>query len=541
LTHRSTILVLLTAILLVPSIFLILPSRVFASSLEVLPSYGTVGTSIQVNGTGFSGRLATVYWDDRLLLNKIPISETGQLSVDFQAPTDIKGSHIIKITDDSNWANSTASATFTIKPTISIFPTIGRPYSSIIVIGNGFASLEKDISVTWDNMVLPVSATANFLGVWSVDISAPGPDKGEYYISAFSSSTPASEIGDHKFIAGPWAMIEPTSGPAGSKIVMKGYGFRTSEDGITITWDNQILVCNFIAGYDGVLDVTFTVPPDTEGHHIVGLFGSDFTPKGVIPDMDFFVVPNIELQPSSGNKGTKVNITGTGFNAQESIALSYVGTSLNLDAVADDNGSFTTSFFAPQSAVKENKVTASGTDGNSAEAIFVVDRITPPAPTLISPAPGAELVAYNSVGSVFLGTIHQLFGILFLRHAEQRAVTPTGITFDWSDSNTQSNTTYTLEIADGNDFSSPAVIKKQLVESEYTLSVDDKLAIGNHSWRVREVDETGNEGSWSDAQGFEVIPMSSQVLLLSLVIPLVFIGAITGLGIIIWRKYRMRR
>jgi hypothetical protein len=538
LTHSRIFFAFLAIILFAPSIVLTSPSPVHASNIDITPSSGVVGTNIQIDGDGFAGRLATVYWDDRMILDKIPISESGQLSFDFQTPTDTKGSHVIKINDDSNWVNSAASATFTIKPGISIFPSVGRPYSSITVIGNGWASLEKDINVTWDKNVLPGSVTANYLGVWSVNIEVPGPDKGEYYIGAFSSSTAASEIGEHKFIAGPLAKIQPTSGPVGSEIAMEGYGFRTSEDGITITWDNVILECNFIAGTDGVLDITFTIPPAIEGNHVVGLFGSDFTPKGVIPDMNFYVVPNIELQPSSGNKGTKVTVNGTGFNADETVALSYGGTSLNIEATAGGNGSFTTSFMPPQSAVQENNVTAIGTNGNSAEALFIIDRVTPPAPTLVFPGQGARLEAFDSVGNVFLGTIKQLFGIISFRNAEQRGLGLSGTTFDWSDINTQGKTTYTLEITNDSDFSSPVIIKNELLDSKYTLSKNDILAIGSHNWRVRAVDDTGNEGLWSDAQEFEVVPMSNKVLILSLVIPLIFIGAMAGLGTIIWRRHK---
>jgi hypothetical protein len=54
------------------------------------------------------------------------------------------------------------------------------------------------------------------------------------------------------------------------------------------------------------------------------------------------------------------------------------------------------------------------------------------------------------------------------------------------------------------------------------------------------VDDIGNEGLWSDADEFEVIPMSNQVLIMSLVIPLVFIGAMVGLATITWRRYKAR-
>lgn len=537
----KVLLVFLAIIIVLPFIFMASPVPVHASNISIGPASGTISTSIHINGNGFSGRLATIYWDNQIILSKVPISETGELTFDLQVPPACKGSHTIKITDDSNWTSSTASATFTVLPGITIFPRIGWPYTSITVTGNGFACFEKDIKVTWDKTVLQISAAANQFGIWSINFEAPESAKGEYYISAFSSSTDASEIGEHKFIVGPFAKMQPSSGPVRTEITIEGFGFRTSEDGITITWDNQIILCNLIAGTNGVFDTTLNIPPATQGLHLVGVFGSDFTPKGIIPDMDFNVVPNIQLQPPSGNKGTRVSVNGTGFIKGEAVTLSFEGTSLNINIVADDKGSFSIGFDAPQSAVKENKVKAIGTTGNSAETLFIIDKVTPPAPSLVSPTQGAELEVFDSVGDVFLGTTKQLIRIISFRNSEQRKLGPSDIKFDWSDIKVQGKTTYTLEIANGNDFLSPAVLKKELVDSEYTLSRDDILTIGSYTWRVMAVDDIGNEGLWSDADEFEVIPMSNQVLIMSLVIPLVSIGVMVGLATITWRRYKARR
>jgi len=541
LASSKVLLVFLAIIIVLPFIFMASPVPVHASNISIGPASGTISTSIHINGNGFSGRLATIYWDNQIILSKVPISETGELTFDLQVPPACKGSHTIKITDDSNWTSSTASATFTVLPGITIFPRIGWPYTSITVTGNGFACFEKDIKVTWDKTVLQISAAANQFGIWSINFEAPESAKGEYYISAFSSSTDASEIGEHKFIVGPFAKMQPSSGPVRTEITIEGFGFRTSEDGITITWDNQIILCNLIAGTNGVFDTTLNIPPATQGLHLVGVFGSDFTPKGIIPDMDFNVVPNIQLQPPSGNKGTRVSVNGTGFIKGEAVTLRFEGTSLNINIVADDKGSFSIGFDAPQSAVKENKVKAIGTTGNSAETLFIIDKVTPPAPSLVSPTQGAELEVFDSVGDVFLGTTKQLIRIISFRNSEQRKLGPSDIKFDWSDIKVQGKTTYTLEIANGNDFLSPAVLKKELVDSEYTLSRDDILTIGSYTWRVMAVDDIGNEGLWSDADEFEVIPMSNQVLIMSLVIPLVSIGVMVGLATITWRRYKARR
>ncbi|MCJ7515548.1 MAG: hypothetical protein MUO89_06235 [Dehalococcoidia bacterium] len=537
----KVLLTFLAIIIVVPFLFLGSPVPVHASNITVTPTSGTVGTSVRVSGDGFSGRLATIYWDKQTILGKIPISETGELTVDLQVPASCRGSHTIKIVDDSNWTGGTVSTTFAVLPGITIFPSIGVPSSQVMVTGNGFSCFEKDIKVTWNKTILPFTAAANQFGVWSISFDPPEFAKGEYYIGAFSSSTDASEIGEHKFIIGPFAKMQPSAGPVGKEVTIDGFGFRTSEDGITITWDNQIIVVNLVARANGVFSTTLKIPPSTQGHHLMGVFGSDFTPKGIVPDMDFSVVPNIQLLPASGNKGTKVTINGTGFNEGETISLAYEGSGLDTNTVADDKGSFSTDFTAPQSATKENKVKATGTAGTSAEAIFVIDKITPPAPTLISPQQGATLEAFNSVGDVFLGSAKQLSGIILFRNSEQRGLGTPDITFDWSEINVQGKTTYTLEIDNSSDSASPVILRKELADSEYTLTKVDTLNVGSYTWRVKAVDDIDNEGLWSDAREFEVIPMSNQVFIMSVVIPLIFIGAIIGLVILAWRRYKAKR
>jgi hypothetical protein len=540
LRHSKGLLAFLAITTVLPLVYLTYPLTAYASNITITPTSGTVSTSIHISGNGFSGRLATVYWDSQILLNKIPISETGELTFDLKVPAACKGGHIIKITDDSNWTDSTASAIFAVLPGITLFPDVGLPSTPVMVTGNGFACFEKDIKVTWNKTVLPIAATANQFGAWSTSFDPPEFAKGEYYIGAFSNSTKASEIGEQKFIIGPFAKMEPDSGPVGSAITIDGFGFRTSEDGITITWDNKIYVCNLVAGVKGTFNKTLNIPPATQGHHLVGVYGSDFTPKGIIPTMDFNITPNVQLLPASGNRGTRVTVNGTGFSKGETINLSYEGSILNTNVVTDDQGSFSIDFTVPPSADKENKITAAGTAGNSAEALFIVDKVTPPAPTLISPQSGTKLEAFDSAGAVFLGTAKQLIGIISFRNSGEGLGGP-HITFDWSNINIQGKTTYTLEIDNNSNSSSPALIRKGLVASEYTLSKDDVLNVGSYSWRVMAVDDIGNEGLWSDAGQFEVIPMSNQVFIASMVIPLVFIGVLVGLAILTWQRYKSKR
>jgi len=533
-------LLFLTLTIAMPLILLVYPAPIHAANITASPASGTVGTYIQISGDGFAGQFAEIHWDDQIILSNIPISETGELTCNLKIPHACSGNHIIKITDDSNWTDSTASATFTVFPGVEIFPRVGGRSTRVTVIGNGFTASEKNFRVTWDGTVLPNSATANDFGTWSINFDVPEANKGEHYIGAFSDSTDASEIGEHRFIVGPFAKIEPTSGPVGTEIYIDAFGFRTGEDGITITWDGEIILCNLVGGTDGSWNATLDIPPSTKGYHTIGVYGSSFTPKGIVPDTDFNVVPHIELQPTSGNKGAKVTVNGAGFANGETITLSFEEITLDLKAVTDDAGSFSTAFEVPQSSVKDNRVKATGSSGNSAEAIFVAEKIAPPTPTLLSPMQGAKLKILDSFGDVFLGPAKRLIGIIIYGDSGKQDFDTPIETLDWSDVNAEGRIRYTLQVARGDDFSSKVLLKENLVDSEYALSRNDISTKDIYSWRVKAVDDVGNESPWSEVREFDLIPMSNQALIMTLIIPILFIAVIVAAVMLILRKHRAK-
>lgn len=532
----STVSVLIIILLLA---FLSSPAPVHAANITLSPTSGTVGSSILISGNGFAGRSAAVHWDNQIVLTKIPISETGELTCTLKVPTACKGSHTIKVTDDSNWTSSTASATFTVLPQITIFPRIGRTYTPVTVIGTGFAPFERDIRITWDGNILHITAATNHLGTWSINFDIPETTKGDHFISALSPSTKASEIGEVKFIVAPVAKIEPVSGPVGTEIKIDGFGFRTGEDGITITWDGDIIMCNIVGGSDGSWNAALNIPPSTQGYHTIGVYGSSFTPRGIVPDTKFNIVPHIELQPSSGNRGAKVTIEGTGFAKDEAITIDFNEIKLDVAVVTGNTGSFNAKFEVPPSMIRENTITATGNKGNSAQAVFTTEKVIPPAPKLLSPEQGVKLEILDSVGDVFFETAKRLIEIITF--STQRSSGAPQTSFTWLDSGKPGDVSYVLQIAREDNFSSPTLAEESLVDPNYTLSHGDTLAPGNYSWRVKVVDDIGNESPWSEVQQFEVIPMSRRALILSLVIPVFFIAAIAAGGILIWRLRKAKR
>ncbi len=331
----------------------------------------------------------------------------------------------------------------------------------------------------------------------------------------------------------PRAEVKPLSGPVGTEITVTGAGFRISEDGITITYDGEIIKCNLIADYVGSWEGTATIPRSTKGRHMVGVFGSDFTPRGVVRDSYFEVIPNIDLvsqtyfEPVSKKTSIKLTVTGTGFAKNESINIIFDELEMTT-AVADELGSFTATLEVPQ--VKETKeyvIAAAGSYGSSAQANFFIEKPQPAAPKLLSPVQGTSLEIFNSPIDVILAPARAL-------GPTSKSLKSTPVTFTWREAVESSNASYVLQIARGYDFLSPVIVKADLSSPSYTLSREDVLTPGTYSWRVKTVDDVGAESEWSEARKFEVILVSHRVLTITVVSLLLLIGALV-VGISVWR------
>jgi len=516
---------------------LVFPVPVYAASITVSPTSGTVGTSVLISGEGFVGHLATIHWDGEVMAENVPITETGELSYSLDIPRACKGAHLIEVTDDSHWTGSSASLTFTVLPQIRVFPQVGRAWSQAIITGTGFAAFERDIRITWDGSVasnFPI--VADELGKWGASLDIGDEAKGDHLIGAFGNATNVAEVAEVVLIIGPAARVEPLSGPVGTEISIDGFGFRTGEDGITITYDGKIIKCNIVAETDGSFSTMVKLPASVQGYHTVGVYGSSFTPKGVVPDTDFEIIPQIELQPTSGNKGTRVTMTGTGFAGHEATAISFDEMPLDVAATADHSGSFSAIFEVPQSKSREHTITVLGSDANSAQASFTTEKTPPTAPELLSPGEGARLEIFGSVGDVMLGAARYLAGIVVYPTGTKHGTIKSSMaTFDWSGATDSGNVSYVFQVAAADDFSSPVLVKDSLTHSEYTLSEEDVLIPSSYSWRIQAIDDVGNESGWSEVQEFELIVMSGQVLLLAVAIPVVFVAVVLVSIILTWR------
>jgi hypothetical protein len=545
---------------LVSIIFLPVPVHA-AASIILNPSSGTPGTIIQVAGKGFSGRLATIYFDDRSIANNIPVSDAGDLNYNLTIPNTYKGVHVLRIADNSNWTASSATSDFIVRPRVAVFPDIATNVTDISVIGNGFSSSEKDIKITWDGNLIPTPpATADRNGTWGMIIPVPKTTKGEHYISVISTTTSASDIDKVKFIVAPYVNVTPLSGPVGTQILFYGWGFRPNEDGVTIIWDGEIILTNIRAELDGSLILdgskypnvsrsytgdtreTVYVPPTTQGRHTIGVYGSSFTPRGTFNDSTFEVIPDIKLAPEPSIKGTQVTIKGAGFAGNENIIINLDKAPTNITATTDSNGGFTAILVIPTVKGKQYSISASGNKGNSAQSSFVstTDKSLPTEFKLLSPAHGAKFTIFESVGDVLSGSARYVFGVFdYLRGSPPKGFRSSQIGFTWS-SDASGGAYYILQVSSDRNFSNIVMEKKISNRPEYNLSENDQLSIGQYSWRIKGADSGGNEGPWSAASDFELISMSTIVTILTVLIIILIVAAIAFGILVAWSNLSRR-
>lgn len=518
-------------------LYLIAPYQAHAQvSLSLSPTSGPVGTDVTITGNGFTSRFVIVYWDDQVLTPRIQPNKDGEINYRFKVPPSPRGEHSVKIEGSDNLNTVATTAIFTVIPHITIFPDVGKSQIPITITGSGFASFEKSIKIFWDNTELPVSINANYLGSWGITFEAPDSERGEHFITVSGSITTAEELGVLKFTIAPTAKAEPTSGAVGTEVKINGVGFRTGEDGITITYDGEIIKCNIVGGADGSWSTTVTIPASTSGYHVIGVYGSSFTPKGTVPDIPFKVIPKIELQLPAGSKGDKVTLKGTGFASDEKVTIRF--DDLTLDNVTADNlGCFELDFRVPQSSKGEHTITASGNSGNSTSASCSVEKTPPLAPQPLQPKNKAKLEIFSSPAKLLSTTAALLIHtVVFWKNSPPPASAIPQINLEWAGATEDSEVNYILQISQGwdNDFSSPVLIEENLTETEHRLNLSQSY----YTWRVKAVGDIGNESPWSEPQQFQVIAISPRTLALSLVIPISIIGIAIGLWILAQQKQK---
>ena len=348
--------------------------RAAAPSITPTPSSGPLGTSVTVAGSGFatSSTVTITLGGVSQTTSPSPCSTSGSgaISCSFTVPESSAGTRIITATDSHG---NTASAAFTVTPpTIQLSPTSGPQGTSVTVTGSGFAP-SSPITVNYGSTTVSSSSSTTSSGAFQVTFTVPA-SAGSQTVTATDSygNTARATFG----VSTPSMSANPTSGPIGTQVTLTGNGFAPSAS-VSITFGTTKLSTSCNSTSAGGLSCTFTVPRSLTGSQTVTATDS----YGNTASSSFTVTaPTLSLNPSTGPIGTSVTATGNGYPASASVTIAFNGAAQPTSpstCVIGISGALNCSFNVPSSPAGAQRVVATDSSGNTANATFTVT-----APTL---------------------------------------------------------------------------------------------------------------------------------------------------------------
>jgi len=450
------------------------PGVTFSISPEITLSdnEGTVGSTINMSGTGFAGSEIMSFFIDNKNISPVATTEPSGwfTNVNLVIPPITGGSHTIKVQDSS--ANI-VTVSYLVDPSITVGPNNGPAGTKVTVIGNGFQSISNNpISIMFNGTVMTIGQSlvadgnGNFESTFIIPSSASGVGTITADDNVDTASTNFSVAAKVvKSVAN--VTFSALNGPVGTTVTINGTGFA---DGlpVAIKYDNSP-AGTVTTNSAGNFTTTFTIPASGAGDHQVSISDQVST----ITDT-FNIVSAINVNESSGTAGDSINIDGTGFITSHIITVNFDG-DLVASTTADATGTFVATFKVPASGTGNHQITV--TDGtNTMTSAFSMNSTPLAVPTLFSPLPSTK--ASNMP------------------------------TLEWQDMSNTSDLTYILEISKDATFDILVLKKPGLIATEYTLPKQEMLTSVSKNqpyyWRVMAIDSTNNQSRWSTSFTFYV-------------------------------------
>ena len=448
------------------------------SDISVTLLSGNVGDTITVSGTEFApDDTVTVYFDG-VSIGTALTNGNGIFSGSFNIPASAAGSHIIKAEDTDDHSDT---ATFTVEPEMNMTPLSGLMGDEIDVSGTGFGA-NTNINILYGNVVIPPVAT--------ITTGPEGSFTGSFIVPALPGGSTTLTVTDgtnsfpFTFTVGSSVSISPTSGKAGDGVGMAGFGFGAGKT-ISVLFNNApvTLLVPVTTGSDGTFsNVQFHVPASPGGASIITI--SDGTISKTV---------NFTVEPSSvgigqtttaakpGYVGMELNVSGDGYKADADVEVIYTSDPVVVGTgKVGANGSFSVDFTIPASEAGEHSITVNIGGVEVEEYTFFMESSAPSRPGLSVIYVGIEAEA--------------------------------PISFDWNEVTGDASlpVTYVLQIFTLTGTTEVEVIKKELADTEYTLTDAEVLKLvplennEYYYWHIQAVDSAGNVSSWSDTDAFTI-------------------------------------
>jgi hypothetical protein len=467
---------------------------------------GTVGSELTVTGKGFNTneKGIEILYDGVMLQSDITADSNGNWQSKVNIPQGPAGDHAVDARGTTP-ATEVEDMIFTVNPKVTIDPASGGVGTMVTIGGSGFRGGETGITVTYDGLAVKTGIGSNDKGFWRSNFYIPSSTKGRHTVDAYGDNTADVEVENTVFTVSPSIRLEMASGYLGSplhigdNLWISGIGFEENEVGIQVIFDGTMIASGINADAKGSWAAQLQTPLSSAGEHTIDASGAT-TQASDIADVVLIISPQIEIDPTTGNIGDEVVISGTGFDKSQSLTINFDGIQVASGAKTDAKGSFKNNFKVPAIQSGDHTITVADTTAFVASIKFTVESIPPPTPKLLSPE---------------TGTRHGFMGRTILA-------------FDWEAVDDPSGVSYKLELSQNSDFSGSIIRKESLILPQYTLTEEEALEKGSYYWRVKAIDGAGNEGEWTNGQLFKAGLMEWWYILIIVAAAIVVIA-------IIWR------
>ena len=440
--------------------------------VRINPEEGPVGTNLTFNGYGFVASQQIQIRFKGVVIGSTAANGVGSWVIAYTIPATPGGGYTFTIeASDGTAFYPWLLKYFKVTPKISVRPSSGTVRQTVAINGSGFAKDEDGIKITFDGKVVKEDIYAGADGSWGAVIAVPAVQNDRYAIDASGTSTRARYVPDVEFTVVPGIWVEPISAYIGDTITVTGGGFALGETGVRIYFDGMdVTPTTITANMTGCWESFFTLPTSTYGSHTVSASG-DITQPAVTSTVNT-KARILEIGPVEGAPGDSISLHGDGFHGSQRLTVSVGGVTASGNMYSQSNGNVDISFRVPKGSV-EGQQTVVVTDEGGA------------------------------TGSINLTVIAKTLSIIPLPISPKDSILRSGmVTFRWQGATDSTGYNYTLEISgEGGTWSKP------IAESTYPLTKDEALPKGTYHWRVKIVDDYGNEGSWSESIEFRVSPI----------------------------------
>ncbi|MDI6781140.1 MAG: hypothetical protein QME49_03410, partial [bacterium] len=374
------------------------------------PTQGSVGTSVTINGNGFTGpeSLTVIFGKTTLAISPTTQNNTGVIlannvfAVDEQPYGDTHGT--VTGGASQHLVNFPGTGFKILANLWYVQPTQGTVGTMISVSGNGFKKSDTvDIKFGNTNIVQSyVNGYGTFTTSFTIDTQAFG-------ITSIKGIQTGEDLSVKTITILPAIVnVNPSSGPVGLTVTVTGNGYPANNN-LRVEFGVHSSIAFTTSADNGSFTVLFIINTQPAGTTTIKVWDSGNT----ISAASTFKIGGrlTRVSPNTGSVGTVVTLEGDGFGSPDGLRVDFGSSTLgyNIKSLSISRGTFTTTFTVNTQRYGTTTITVIGTQSNAtAQDIFnIIPNIINVAP--LSGTVGSQ-VTVSGNGFVALEEISLQFG-----------------------------------------------------------------------------------------------------------------------------------